>query len=165
MSKDEVIGLIQRAFASVTRPPMDDLVHCEQCEIFVDGLLEFCPEHWEEIRSDYVATESSALTAVTPSAWQFLLPAYMIWHVQNYNRSRDSNTVDNVIWNFTWTDSTDAHIADGFRRLAPHQVKAVDAFLAFVESQIEDPLLAIEAAKARKSYWAGAAASSRCESS
>ena len=49
-------------------------------------LLESCPATWEEIGSDYISHESSALTAVTPLGWQFLLPAYMIWHLQNYRQ-------------------------------------------------------------------------------
>ena len=81
MSKEEVIEAIRRAFAETKRPDPDDFVHCEQCEIFVGRLLDTCPDTWEDIRSDYISRESSALTAVTPRGWRFLLPAYMIWHL------------------------------------------------------------------------------------
>ena len=158
MPKEEVIQSIRRAFAETTRPPREDFVHCEQCEIFLGRLLESCPATWEEIGSDYISHESSALTAVTPLGWQFLLPAYMIWHLQNYRQCPDSNTVDNVIWNLTWDENKDEHIAAGFRTLSPEQVRAVDAFLAFIAGQNDDPSLAADAAKARDSYWARAAA-------
>jgi hypothetical protein len=158
MSKEEVIETIRRAFADTKRPNPNDFVHCEQCEIFVGRLLETCPDTWEDIRADYISCESSALTAVTPRGWRFLLPAYMIWDLQNYNQRTESNTVDNVVWNLTWNDNKDEHIAAGFRTLSPEQVRAVDAFLAFIAAQTDDPRLAADAAKARESYWSRAAA-------
>lgn len=152
------MAAIRRAFAGIGRPHPDDFVHCEQCEIFLGRFLECCPDNWEEIRADDIADESSALTAVTPRGWQFLLPAYMIWHLQNYNRPTDSNTVDHVVWNLTWSESTDDYIAEGFRTLSPEQVRAVDAFLTFIARQTDDATLAADAETARRSYWATAAA-------
>ena len=144
---------IRRAFAETKRPHPDDFVHCEQCELFVGRLLDTCPDTWEDISSEYIACESSALTAVTPRGWRFLLPAYMIWHLQNYNRRTESDTVDNVVWNLTWNENMDDHIVAGFRALSFQQVRAVDAFLAFIAGQTDDPGLAADAAKARESYW------------
>jgi hypothetical protein len=157
MPKEEVISRIRRAFAEITRPSLDDFVHCELCEIFLTRFLESCPARWEEIRSDDIAYESSALTAVTPLGWQFLLPAYLIWHLQNYDQPTDSNSVNHIVWNLIWNDDQDEHIAAGFRTLSLEQVRAVDAFLAFVASQDDDPMLAADAATARESYWARAA--------
>jgi hypothetical protein len=157
MTKDDVIESVRRAFAEATHPGPANFVHCEQCEIFLGRFLEFCPERWEEIRSDDISHESSALTAVTPLGWQFLLPAYMIWHVQNYNQRTGSNTVDNIVWNLTWDDNKDEHIAAGFRTLSTEQVSAVDVFLAFVAGQTVAPMLAADAAKARESSWERAA--------
>jgi hypothetical protein len=158
MSKEEVIETIRHAFAETTRPNSGDFVHCEQCQLFVGRLLETCPDTWEEIDADYIASESSALTAVTPRGWRFLLPAYMIWHIQNYNQRTDSNTVDYIVWNLTWDENKDDHIDAGFRTLSSPQVRAVDAFLAFIAAQTDDPGLAEDAVKARESYWARAAA-------
>jgi hypothetical protein len=158
MSKEEVIEAIRRAFAETKRPNLDDFVHCEQCEIFVGPLLETCPDTWEDIRSDYISCESSALTALTPRGWRFLLPAYMIWHLQNYTQRNGSNTVDNIVWNLIWDENTDDHIAAGFQTLSSQQVRAVDAFLAFIAAQTDDRGLAADAAQARESYWARAAA-------
>ena len=86
------------------------------------------------------------------------MPAYMIWHLQNYSLRTDSNTVDNVIWNLTWGENMDAHIAAGYKTLSRAQVQAVDTFLAFIAGQSNDLRLAADAAKARESYWARAAA-------
>ena len=61
--------------------------------------------------------------------------------------------MDNVIWNLTWDENKDEHIAAGFRTLSPEQVRAVDAFLGFIAGQSDDPRLAADAAKARDSYW------------
>jgi hypothetical protein len=78
----------------------------------------------------------------------------MIWHLQNYNQHTDSNTVYNIVWNLTWDENMDDHIAAGFRTLSSQQVRAVDAFLAFIAGQIDDLGLAADAGKARESYWA-----------
>ena len=48
----------------------------------------------------------------------------------------------------------DDHIDAGFQILSSRQVRAVDAFLAFVAGQTDDPGLAAAAAKARESYRA-----------
>jgi hypothetical protein len=158
MRKEDVIEVIRSAFVRTTRPSTADFVHCEQCEIFLTRFLESCPAKWDEIPPDDISHESSALTAVTPLGWQFLLPAYMIWDLENYNQRTDSNTVENVVWNLTWDDNKDEHIAAGFLMLSPEQVRAVDAFLAFIAGQNDDPILAADAAKARESYWKRAAA-------
>jgi hypothetical protein len=110
-TKNDVIESVRRAFAGTKHPGPGDFVHCEECEIILGRLLESRPERWEEIRSDDISYESSALTVVTP----------------------------------------------GFRTLSPEQVRAVDAFLAFIAGQTDDPRLAVEAAQARESYWARAA--------
>lgn len=157
MSKEQVIDVIRRAFEGTRRPDSGDFVHCEECELFVGRFLRFCPETWAAISADDIAHESSALTAVTANAWRFLLPAYMVWHLEHFDAVTVSNTVDNLVYNLTWDTSTDDHIAAGFRSLSRQQVLAVDAFLTFMAAQSHDPHLAADAAKARASYWAQAA--------
>jgi hypothetical protein len=74
-----------------------------------------------------------------------------------YDQQTESNTVDYLVWNLTWDDDTDEHIVEGFRGLSRQQTSAVDAFLRFIAAQSHDHRLAADAAKARQSYWAGAA--------
>ena len=157
MSKDEVIAIIQRAFATTERPDLAEMAHCEECEIFLGALLQTCPASWQEISWEYISLESSALTALTPRGWRFLLPAYMVWHLQHHDQPTDSNTVDTVVWNLVWKEAMDQHIADGFRSLSRQQARAVDAFLAFIAAQNHDRRLAEDAAAARRVYWARAA--------
>jgi hypothetical protein len=156
MSKEDVIVAIRRAFAETRRPDLHDFVHCEQCEIFLGSLLDSCPERWQDIRSEDISRESSALTAVTPLGWRFLLPAYMLWHLQQYDQKTDANTVDNLVWNLAWDEDKDEHIVDGFRSLSRQQAAAVDAFLSFIEAESHDARLASDATKARQLYWARA---------
>ena len=157
MSKADLIEGIRQAFAGTPRPDPPDFV-CEQCELFLGCFLKACPATWEEIRSEDISKESSALTAVTPRGWRFLLPAYMVWHLQHYDRQTSSNTVDYLIYNLTWSENKDDHILGGFRSLSPKQMRVVDAFLAFIAAQTYDDILAEDAAKARASYWKDAAA-------
>ncbi len=149
---DEIVGLVQGAFAEARAPSQGEIAHCEQCELFAGRFLAGLPSGWRRIADEDLAYESSALTAVTPSAWRFLLPAYIVWHLNNYDRST-SNTVDHLIYQLTRSESTDRHIADGYQSLSQTQVRAVAAFLEFIAGQQHDPILANDAQRALASYW------------
>lgn len=152
LTRDEIIGRVQDAFAEVRAPSQGKIAHCEQCELFAGRFLAGLPSDWRRIAAEDLAYESSALTAVTPSAWRFLLPAYIVWHLNNYERS-NSNTVDYLIYQLTRSESTDRHIADGYESLSEVQVRAVAAFLEFIAGQHHDPILAKDAQQALASYW------------
>jgi hypothetical protein len=152
LTGDQVVGLVQEAFADVPAPSRDEVAHCEQCELFVQRFLVHLPSDWRRIADEDLAYESSALTAATPSAWRFLLPAYIVWHLNHYDRST-SNTVDHLISQLTRSESTDRHIAEGYEGLSLAQVRAVAAFLEFIAGQQHDPILANDAQVALASYW------------
>lgn len=157
MTSDQVVRVVSEAFADVPAPLPTELAHCEQCEIWVQRFLAGLPVDWRQIADDDLAYESSALTAVTVSAWRFLLPAYIVWHL-HHSEDSSSDTVDKLIYQLTRSDSTDSHIADGYESLSPPQVRAVAAFLEFVAGQRRDPILATDAERALASYWRARAA-------
>jgi hypothetical protein len=157
VTRDQVARLVSEAFADVPAPSATEIAHCEQCELWVERFLVRLPSDWRQIAAADLAYESSALTAVTPSAWRFFLPAYIVWHLDHFEHS-SSNTVDHLIYQLTRSDSTDAHIADGYDSLSQGQVRAVAAFLEFVAGQQHDPILAADAQRALVSYWRDRAA-------
>ena len=157
MTRDQVARLVSDAFADVPAPAETEIAHCEQCELWVERFLVGLPSDWRQIAAADIAHESSALTAVTPSALRFLLPAYLVWHLDHYEHS-PSNTVDHLIYQLTRGDCTDPHIADGYDSLSPSQVRAVAAFLEYVAGLQHDPTLAADAHRALASYWRDRAA-------
>ena len=152
LSKRSVIRLIERAFRGERRPERDELAHCEQCSLWVERFLEFCPDDWRQIPDADIAYEAEALTAVKPAAWRFLLPAYLVWHLENFDDS-SSNTVHHLIYQLTLEESTDAHIRDGYESLSREQRRAVAAFLRFIARQPHDEFLARDASKALSAHW------------
>ena len=157
MTRDMVARLVAEAFADVAAPSPLDIAHCEQCELWVTRFLAGLPDDWREIDADDLAHESSALASVTPAAWQFLLPAYMVWHL-DHCRDSPSNTVDHLISQLTRGDATDPWILEGYESLSGKQARAVSTFLGFVASQQHDLLLAENAQRALDSYWRARAA-------
>jgi len=151
-SRDEVIAQIQAAFADTARPAMAEFAHCAQCELWLERFLPSCPERWDRISSENIEYEYAALTACTPAAWRFLLPAYITWHLRHHADS-SSNTVDHLIYQLTRSDRTDPHILAGYESLSPAQTHAVAAFLSFVAGETDDEFLACDAAEALSSYW------------
>ena len=156
-TRDQVAQLVSAAFSDEPAPLPNEIAHCEQCELWVERFLAGLPPDWRLIPADDLAYESSALTAVTPQALRFLLPAYMVWHLHHFEGSR-SNTVDHLIYQLTRSDSTDPHTAEGYESLSKNQVRAVAAFLEFVASQRHDLKLATDAEHALASHWRDRAA-------
>jgi hypothetical protein len=152
-SKSRVIQLIRRAFWETPAPGPDEILHCGACELWLESFLPAFPESWEQLRDDDIADEYEALTATKPKAWRFLLPAYLIWHLRNYDGS-NSNTVNHLIYQLTRTEKTDSYIVECYEGLSSEQARAVTAFLSFIARQDDDARLAIDAAKALSSYWA-----------
>jgi hypothetical protein len=152
-SKSKVIQLIRRAFWETLAPGPDEILHCAACELWLESFLPALPEHWQQLRDDDIDLEYAALTAVKPKASRFLLPAYLIWHLRNYDCS-SSNTVGHLIWQLTRTEKTDIYILECYEGLSSEQVRAVAAFLSFMVRQDDDARLAGDAAQALSSYWA-----------
>ena len=151
-SKSQIIGMIRDAFAGVPAPSDDELVHCEQCRLWVERFLGRLPSDWRRIRAADIEYEYAALTAVKPAGWKFLLPAYLTWHLRNYETS-GSNTVDHLIYQLTVTETKDAHMLECLRSLSPDQRHAVAELLRFMAAQSHDEHLAKDALKALSSFW------------
>jgi hypothetical protein len=158
MSRDEVIEAIRAAFTGVAAPPPEEIAHCAQCRDVWLERFPSLPPTWADIEAADIEYEHEALTAVTPSAWRFLLPAYLTWHVQNFDRHTSSNTVDFLIYQLTRTEKTDLYILECYQILSGEQVRAVAKFLRFIGNQSYDSILAEDAQKALSSYWAARAA-------
>ncbi len=147
---DEVIAKIETAFAEVEHPGDDHLLHDEclddsDIEDFYGGV------GWRDVPSKMIDKNSASLCFFSPEAFQYYLPAYMIWVLQNY--TTDSITISTTI------SSLNAEPGD-LRRfvlsklslLTKPQRMAIIAFLEFLRDHLHDAD-AEEAEDALNSWW------------
>ena len=99
VTASQVVDKINAAFTEVVRPPDDDFLHCSACEIWLERFLDSSAQKWQDLRSEDIAYEYAAPTAVTPAGFRFLLPAFMIWHVNNPTSS--ANTQEHLLYQLT----------------------------------------------------------------
>jgi hypothetical protein len=152
----DVAALIKNAFANVYRPRQNRFCHCAQCEIWLERFLNSPEVFWQDLKAEDIAYECSALNAVWPEGWRFLLPAYMTWHLAN--SKSDSSTGDHIIWNLTLTEIEEALQRQRFESLSKSQALAVLAFLQHVAGTAEEESQRRDAEKAIESHWRRAAA-------
>ena len=112
-------------------------------------------EQWSQIPDWAIAQAPSALSFLSPEAYRFHLPAYMVWTLENYDTS-NSLSADMTIYSLLVADHYDDVRALKLARfeLFDHaQRNAVVTFLRFAASHGEY-LDAQAAQRALDSYWA-----------
>lgn len=132
---EELRHLIEVAFAGVGYPGDDRLVYdtsgcCLECK---DVAAAFRGKHWKEIPLDVLRYHSSAIFFLTPEAYRFYLPAYLIAGSVNYDEA--DVIPDSVV--FSITPPSDERDFDDYRRkmegFTPLQRKALRSFLEFLK--------------------------------
>ena len=107
-------------------------------------------KYWGEIPENVIRTFSDALCFVDPEGMRFLLPAFMLYAVNNYDKS-DSNTVDSAIYALDrGIDAFGHHEA----MLSQEQKEAVISFLKFMAFEAgEDNVDTEVATRAYVNHW------------
>jgi Family of unknown function (DUF6714) len=152
-----VIGLIREAFSGVHCPKVQDLLRDSNVDpLWAEAFLNETETDWLQIDPTKIEKECSALTVLSPSAFRFYLPAYMLWDLNNFQTSK-SNTVDHVIYDLDLTGRKPKSrqlMENQFRVLSKHQSKAVLAFLEFMSQKSLDEFVDTSVARrAIDSYW------------
>jgi hypothetical protein len=148
---EEVVAIIREAFSGVERPKKEDLLHFpdKSDDMWIESFLDDTETDWVDIDPKKIEYECEALTAFSPAAWRYYLPAYMTWHLRNYATS-GSLTVDNVIYalDFVRHPNTIRFVA-----LSKEQGKAVLAFLEFMSEVSDEQVDSKVARHAIDAYW------------
>jgi hypothetical protein len=132
---DEVRALIVAAFANASYPGDDHVVpnpdHCPECQDVATALRG---KHWRDLPPPLILEQKDALPLLSPEAFRFFLPAYMLaW--------MDTETAmggDSVIMNLKPANkagSKQVWFEAGDGRLTEAQVQAVRSFLEFVDAK------------------------------
>jgi hypothetical protein len=121
---------IHSAFAGVKRLPDSEMFIAEMDYLWTESFI--CGnEQWNELPSKAISYECNALTSVTPLGFQFLIPAYMCWVLENTNEP--SNTPDHTIYAL----NAATHSESVFAALTIEQSEAICEFLLWAATQKE----------------------------
>jgi hypothetical protein len=162
MTASDLRALITSAWADVGYPGDAAIAYdntgrhleCNQVRDF------FCRKRWEEISHPvlrtYAGDESACLSFMSPVAFRYYLPAYMLVAIDHYDDADvTANSAVNALIPQTskglaefWTDRT-----SGF---SDHQKGAIVAFLSFMEGNHGSDYLS-HGPKQALQYWNGAA--------
>lgn len=155
---DIVLDQIAEAFNGVAFPGSKKLLHFPGTsdDLWVESFLDSEFSCWQEVPAKSIEYEYAALTAFSPEAFVFFIPAYMTWVLKNYEKS-DSNTVDHTLYGLDLTrrdKNVKRIMLERFDHLSLLQTKAILSFLVFFEDGKFDNYIDTDAAKrALDSYW------------
>lgn len=145
LSSSEIKLKISIAFSEIKRLPDSDLFFDEYDYLWVESFISGT-EEWQELPSKAILHECGALRSVTPLGFQFLIPAYMCWVLENANSP--SNTPDHVVYAL----NASTHPLGFFEQFSIEQSIAICSFLVWAKAQKEN-LDHVEAEKSLNSYW------------
>ena len=155
---EKVIDQITVAFNGVHFPGSQKLLHFPDTgnDLWIESFLDCKFSCWQEVPAELIEYECSALTAFSPKAFIFFIPAYMTWVLKNYEKS-DSSTVDHTLYGLDLTSrdkNSKSIMLERFEPLSLMQKKSVFSFLNLLKDKKLDNSVDIEAAKrALDSYW------------
>ena len=153
-SQDEVLAQIRAAFGGVARYPDADLFAPREDYLWSESLHGGTGPWWD-VPAEAIAREPHALDQLTISGFQFFLPAYLSWVVQNSDS--DSGSIDTTISALDTSKCSEAVLNDRikrFRSLSAAQHTVVMSFLAWAARDEELDAKAA-ASQALSAYWRG----------
>jgi hypothetical protein len=151
---EQLLSDLKAAFGQVERLPDAMLFAVRRDYLWCEGLHGGTGPWWE-VPPHAIAHEPYALNELTDAGFQFFLPAYLAWVVQNL--SSDYTTVDTTIYALDASHDGDQLIGERkarFDSLTSEQRAVVLKFLEWASTQGEK-LDAGAASKALASYWRG----------
>jgi hypothetical protein len=148
----DVVRQIEAAFRDVTHPGDAAMLNSDCLDDHEDdvrALRGFLS--WQSIPDKVIESENAGLTALSPRAFQFYLPAYMKWSLLNL-RASSAFTSDATIYALAPTASRIEQLVSRYSLLSPAQVRAVVSFLRIMADS-PDFADADTAMQALRSYW------------
>ncbi len=134
MSTDEaqvevLIAAIEKAFAGVPFPGDHELLH-SSCYDDNDIKAFYGVTDWRTVSANVIQVEHAALSFFSPEAFQFYLPAFLIWILRNYSTTQ-AFVVDSTIYSLNpYTGAgLDAFVQSKFALFTCDQRGAVAQFL------------------------------------
>ena len=141
---------IKEAFADVAYPGDDHLLHPD-CFDDMDIAAFYGSTSWPDIPAMTIAHESAALSFASAAGFQFLIPAYMIWTLENTDS--DYMSIEHTLWSldldFSYGRFRDIRLSKCVL-LTQEQQAAIKAFLTVL---LDHRHLGDDAKAALESHW------------
>lgn len=156
MTADTLIAEIKQAFSATRMPSDDELLHPD-CMDDVDILEFYGGVEWQSLSDHQIVYSYAALTAFSALAFQYYLPAYLIWTLRN----KDSVEYASESTLLALDPGTEKEMLHDFRkskfsRLDQAQVAVIRKFL---QTLLEHDDLGPLALSALENYWSEDASS------
>lgn len=158
--RKEAREAIENAFGGLRRDGKERLYDAELADNYgmesplTEELKDLIYESWSEIPGTVIERCHAALSFFDPESFQFHLPAYMTWTLDNYLTS-DSLSADMTIYSlliYTENEEVAARQLECFRVFDKAQREAIIAFLRFAELN-DDHIDGHAARQALANYW------------
>lgn len=130
MDENELIALINEVFGDLKHPG-DAALPCPPVDDDTELGAFYGVEHWQQMADKDLDYYNSALGFLSPAGFQYFLPAFLVWVIQNYRRS-PWFTVDSTIYNLDPGVLPDPFRISKLRALNPRQRQCVVKFLEFM---------------------------------
>jgi hypothetical protein len=135
-------------FSDTSYPGDKNIVEHESLE--GDEVLNvFSGKHWKQLTADTIDYHHDILPIISPEAFRFYLPAYLIFTLDNF--SSDSNAVDHTVFGLCPPRPQNPlfeHFVSRMNVLTLEQKRAVKSFLELVKPEYKK-----EVSHALKVYW------------
>lgn len=159
MTRDELIGIINKAFEGVPQP---DEITLHVAEAHDDYDYDHDEEHrkndyigrWQDVPAEHIQMCQAALSYVEKVGMRFYLPAYMVWYLRNLGSSKVWS--DHVLYsldNHPHDLGLSAYHKERFSLFTPEQLRACALFIKYCANDLSghgDPYFA---EKKYKRYW------------
>lgn len=147
------IRQIETAFTDVAYPGDDRMLHPD-CYDDMDIAAFYGGTSWRDIPATTIAHENAALSFASAAAFQYLIPAYMIWTLETIDTGDGS--IEHTLWSLD-PDFSNGRFRDfqlsKFALLTPEQRSAIKAFLAAL---LDHRYVADDAKSALDNHWGSA---------
>lgn len=146
----QVIRQIEAAFADVAYPGDDRMLHPD-CFDDMDISAFYGSTSWRDIPSTTIAREYAAFSGASAAAFQFLIPAYMTWVLENIDEGDIS--VEHTLWSLD-PDFSNGRFRDfqlsKFALLSREQCAAI---IAFLTALVDHRYVGEDATAALENHW------------
>jgi len=143
---DDLESEIVRAFNVVAYPGADRIVAGDSGE-YVDAKRELGSSRWQDLPAAKIGKWDWVLAFLTPSGFQYYLPAYLLYTVKNV--MNPSLACDSTIYSLCVGEC----FSERFREFSRSQRLAVKHFLEFVRDFYPDEYEQEQASQALDDYW------------
>lgn len=137
---------IFKVFDDTTFPGSEKILHIECYDDDSDVLEFYSLEEWQSIPDNVIAYNNGSLSFFSPEAYQFYLPRFLIFALDNYDSGEI--VIDSTIYSLWPTMGDDVDVEDVKGFLASHGDKiesqgreAMENIVSHFETQDDDDLI------------------------